>query len=82
MRLTGSAATWVLVVGLPVYMVSELASINIRPRVQRYPMVSPSTNACLSQVNTLAPVHHPRLGPLDYFAVALWAGSWAFELGK
>ncbi|KAI0711916.1 hypothetical protein C8T65DRAFT_647008 [Cerioporus squamosus] len=44
-------ATWVFVVGLPIYM-----------------------------VNTLAPAKHPRLGPLDYFAVALLASSWAFEL--
>ncbi|KAI0787889.1 DUF1295-domain-containing protein [Fomes fomentarius] len=44
-------ATWVLVVGLPVYM-----------------------------VNTLAPAHHARLAPLDYLSVALWAGSWLFEI--
>ncbi|KAM5538481.1 hypothetical protein V8D89_007814 [Ganoderma adspersum] len=44
-------ATWVMIVGLPVYL-----------------------------VNTLSPAHHPRLGPLDYFSAALWAGSWLFEI--
>ncbi|KAI0710082.1 hypothetical protein C8Q76DRAFT_740946 [Earliella scabrosa] len=31
-------------------------------------------------VNTLAPANHPRLGPFDYLSVALWAGSWLFEI--
>ncbi|EJF64592.1 hypothetical protein DICSQDRAFT_144356 [Dichomitus squalens LYAD-421 SS1] len=44
-------ATWIMVVGLPVYM-----------------------------VNTLSPANHPKLGPLDYFSVALFAGSWLFEI--
>ncbi|OSD06366.1 DUF1295-domain-containing protein [Trametes coccinea BRFM310] len=44
-------ATWVLVVGLPVYM-----------------------------VNILPPANHPKLGPLDYVGIALWAGSWLFEI--
>ncbi|RPD61140.1 DUF1295-domain-containing protein [Lentinus tigrinus ALCF2SS1-6] len=44
-------ATWILVVGLPVYM-----------------------------VNTLAPANQPKLGPLDYFGLALWTGSWVLEL--
>ncbi|KAJ8454048.1 hypothetical protein ONZ51_g13253 [Trametes cubensis] len=44
-------ATWVLAVGLPVYM-----------------------------VNTLPPANHARLGPLDFIGIALWAGSWLFEI--
>ncbi|KAH9945285.1 uncharacterized protein BXZ73DRAFT_86800 [Epithele typhae] len=44
-------ATWVFLVGLPVYM-----------------------------VNTLPPPAHSRLGPLDYLGLAVFAGSWMFEI--
>ncbi|KAI0768101.1 DUF1295-domain-containing protein [Trametes elegans] len=44
-------ATWVFVVGLPVFM-----------------------------VNTLPPANHPKLGPLDYLSLTIWAGSWLFEI--
>jgi len=44
-------ATWVFVVGLPVYL-----------------------------VNTLPASAHPPLRPFDYFSLALFAGSWLFEI--
>lgn len=33
------------------------------------------------KVNTLPPANHARLGPLDFIGIALWAGSWLFEIG-
>ncbi|KAI0734248.1 DUF1295-domain-containing protein [Fomitopsis betulina] len=44
-------ATWVFIVGLPVYL-----------------------------VNTLPAAAHPPLRPLDYLSVALFTGSWIFEI--
>ena len=64
-------AAWILIVGLPVYMVCSLALRNVI-----------SMHRDVLQVNAMPAANHSRLGPLDYVGAALWAGSWLFEIGS
>ena len=42
---------------------------------------TPGSSLNHMQANVLPPAKHPKLGRLDYFSVALFAGSWLFEIG-